>query len=120
MNSWSLVLGTCIILLLCGVESSSRFPNTSLGVFLLEIVFLAVVYTVKEQVFNFCLLSIIKSLVRPDLFVVLFLLVEAFLEHEDVQVSGGIIGIEEPHYLGGDLLFGEILVRSTKYEDELA
>ena len=49
-------------------------------------------------------------MIGSNLLVILLFLIKSFLEHKDVKISGCIVCIEEPHYLGSDLLLTKILV----------
>ena len=65
---------------------------------------------VQEQVLDLGLLSIVESMARPQLLVVLLNLLQLLLKYQDVQVSRAVVGIEEPADLPHSLLFRELLL----------
>ena len=91
-------------------ESCGWLSHASFGILLLEIVLFTVVHAVKEQILDLSLLSIIESLICPNLFMILLFLIQSFFEHENIQVSWSIIGIKEPHNFGRDLFLTEVFV----------
>lgn len=96
LGSWSIV---CLFVL-----------DSSFCVFCFEMILFIVVNTIKEQILDLRLLSIVEGLICSHSLVVLLLLFKPFLKHKNIEVPGCIIRVEKAHYLLWNLLFRKVLI----------
>ena len=81
------------------------FDDCCFLVILLIMLPLAVINTIQEQIFNLCLFSIVKGLIRSQLLIELLLHIKLPFERQNIQVSWRIISIKESK----DLLLSQLL-----------
>lgn len=80
-----------------------------LGILIAPLVLLALLDAIKEEVLNVSLLRIVESLEGAHTLVLFFHLVESFFEHQNVEISRCIIGVEETKYFVHSLILGTAL-----------
>lgn len=100
--------GTDSLILLA--SASACGTDAYFGVFSAPLFLFALLNAVQEKILDVRLLCVVEGLVSSQPLIFFLHLVEATLQHQDVQVARSIVGVEESENLVGCLVLGAALI----------